>query len=160
MPAQRALHAAHLLTFVALLATGLLLLFPELRAALIGGYSLVVRSVHCWVGVAFVVLPATVLAAGGLRALASAPTTVALRALWRRLHVWGTVLMGVLFTVTGAVLWVDAGVSEAFHDGSRATHNWLTWAGAGLLGVHLLELAASRLGERVSARDVRQAPGA
>lgn len=160
MPAQRALHAAHLLTFVTLLATGLLLLFPELRASLIGGYSLVVRSVHCWVGVAFVVLPAALLAAGGLGALAAAPTAVALRALWRRLHVWATVLLGALFTVTGAILWADADVSELIHDGSRATHNWLTWAGTGLLGVHLLELAAARLGERVTARDVRRVPGA
>jgi len=158
MLAQRLLHSAHLLTFAALFASGVLLLWPELRSTLIGGYSLVVRALHCWVGIPFVALPALILAGSGRRALAAKPGAFALRTLWRRLHIGATMAMSVLFTLTGAVLWADPETLERINDGSRAAHNWLTWAAAGLVGLHLVEIVVSGVAERVAGVEIRRDP--
>ena len=47
---RRALHAAHALTSVLLIATGLLLWDPDLRARFVGGYGREILEAHLWVG--------------------------------------------------------------------------------------------------------------
>ena len=50
---RRALHAAHALTSVLLIATGLLLGYPDLRSALVGGYGRQILDGHLWIAWGF-----------------------------------------------------------------------------------------------------------
>jgi hypothetical protein len=141
--ARPLLHAVHLAAALVLLATGMLLLIPGLRAHVTGGHSLVIRDTHRWGGVAFAVLPALIAAGAGTRAVLAVPGRGA-RALWRRLHLATTVATGAAFTVTGAALWGARHVPDGLADGARALHTWLTWALLALVAAHLAALAASR----------------
>lgn len=135
----RTSHMAHAATFLGLLATGLLLFSPTIRSRLIGGYALQVRSIHCWVGVAFAVATVPFLrpvlrpwrcsARGG--AAAVAPWR------WRYAHLLFTVAAGVTFTASGLLLWQQHRFGLALADASAWVHLWLTYLAAGVLTVHL-----------------------
>lgn len=146
------LHTVHLLTFGLLFATGLLLMAPALRAAITGGYSHLLRSIHWWGGVAFVVLPLSIAAWFGPRSLAP-PHREEPRArrLWQLLHLALTVGMSLAFAVTGFVIWARRSLPDVLVDPCVLLHEWLTWAAAALLGVHLAEVAIARAVERVRA---------
>ncbi|MBI5506070.1 MAG: cytochrome b/b6 domain-containing protein [Deltaproteobacteria bacterium] len=143
--ARPLVHTVHLLTFTVLFASGLLLFIPDLRAAITGGYSLIVRESHRWGGVAFFVLPIIIIMKFGVRSVFVAPQERTLRSLWQGLHVVLTVLIGVVFTVTGVVLWANRSVPESLLDPSRDLHDWLTYVVAVLLLAHLVEVAVAAL---------------
>lgn len=149
--ARPLVHAVHLLTFLVLFVTGLLLLVPDLRSAITGGYSQVVRESHRWGGVAFFVLPLLVILRFGVRSVFAPPAERTLRSLWQGLHVAVTVVTGVLFTVTGFVLWAKQAVPESLLDHSRDLHDWLTWAVGLLVLLHLVEVGVAALVGRLRA---------
>lgn len=149
--ARPVLHTLHMLTFVILLATGVLMISPELRTAFTGGYSLVIRRAHLWSGVAFAVLPGIVVFPLGMRNVFVAPADRTARTFWQGLHLAITILIGAVFTATGFAIWEEGLVSEPLADFSRSTHNWLTWVAAGLLGLHLIEVGVAALVARVRA---------
>ena len=149
--ARPLLHTAHLLTFALLFATGLLLLLPGLRAAVTGGHSLLIGNVHRWGGVAFVVLPLLIMARCGARSLTAAPAAPTLRTLGQRGHVALTVLMSGVFTLTGAAIWAQRLLPEAFVEVCRAAHDWLTYAAGLVVAAHLLDVGAVALMTRVRA---------
>lgn len=150
--ARPLLHTVHLLTFAILLGTGLLIFLPALREIVTGGYSLWIRAVHRWGGVAFVALPALVIARSGLRALApERDGTAALRVLLRGAHVAVTVAMGLVLTVTGFVVWGKRTFSEEIVDASLSVHGWLTYAAMVLVALHLVETGATAVVARLAA---------
>lgn len=147
--ARPLLHSAHLITFAVLLVSGLLLLLPGLRVAVTGGHSQLIRDVHRWGGVAFVALPLLVIAACGGRSLATAPAALSVRGLWQGGHMAATILMGIVFTLTGAALWAPRLVPEVFAELCRSTHEWLTYAAGVLLAAHLIEVGAAGVAARL-----------
>lgn len=151
------LHTIHLLTFVLLFVTGLLLLVPGLRAAVTGGYSLIIRDTHRWGGVAFAVLPAAVGLRFGVRHILAVPDAWTARALWQGSHVAITVLMSVVFTATGFVLWGKRSVPPSMVDASHSVHDWLTYAAGVLVTAHLLEVGIAALVGRFRAATPRNA---
>lgn len=149
--ARTLVHTTHLVTFLVLFASGLLLLLPNLRAATIGGYALTLQLVHRWGGVAFVVLPASVVLLAGVRTVFWPPAVRTTRAWWQGLHVLFTLVMSAIFTVTGAVIWAAALMPVALHDLAQLVHDRLTYVAAALLGLHLVEVGAASLLARVRA---------
>ena len=143
------LHSVHVLTFALLLSTGILMLSPELRSAVTGGYSLVLYGVHCWGGVAFVALPLLVVVASGGPAVLAPETTGRLRRLWQSTHMAVTVGFAVAFTATGLALWVKDSISQSTADLSFALHNGLTYAAGLLVALHVVEVAGSGMAARL-----------
>jgi cytochrome b subunit of formate dehydrogenase len=155
--ARPLLHTLHLATFVLLMASGVLMLSPELRAAVTGGYSLVIYNVHCWGGVAFLVLPVAVLVAAGGPAVLAAQQQGGMRSFWQSGHMLVTVGIGAALVATGFALWAKDFVSMATMDASLAVHDWLTYAAAALVALHLLELAGSGAAARIQEARAAQA---
>ena len=147
---RRALHATHAVATVVLLATGLLLEFPELRSFTIGGYGRSIVSIHLVAGVAFALLPMIALL------LASAALIEDLRRRlgppdpwrWRKSHIVGSLIAVALLSVSGAVMWADADLPIAVGDASRAVHVALTALVGISLPIHLV-LARRKIVERV-----------
>jgi hypothetical protein len=152
--ARPLLHTVHLLTFLLLLATGLLLLLPGLRAAVTGGYSLSIRSAHRWGGVAFIVLPALIVWRAGPRRIVVATDVTAFRRLWRGFHLGLTALLSLLLAASGAALWDKRVLPDGFADASAALHDWLTYAAVALLALHLGEVGVAAIVARVRAAAV------
>jgi len=149
--ARTLLHTGHLATFLVLLVSGLLLWSPSLRAAVTGGYSLVIRDSHRWGGVAFVVLPALILLRYGVRNVFVTPTQRTLRSLWQGIHLGFTVIMSVVFALTGFLLWGKGLFPERAVDASLAAHDWLTYAAIAFVAFHLFEVSAAALIARLQA---------
>ncbi len=149
--ARPLVHTVHVLTFAALLATALLLLLPTLRATLTGGYSLLIRDTHRWGGVAFAVLPVAMVLYFGARAVFVAPAQRTWRTVWQGAHVGVTLLLGVVFTLTGFVIWWKRWLPDGLVDTSRSVHDGLTYVAIVLVGAHLLEVALAALVARVQA---------
>lgn len=139
------LHTTHLVTFAVVFFTGLLLLLPNLRAAVTGGYSLLIKDVHRWGGVAFAALPLLVIVRFGPRRILLPPAERTARQLWQGVHVAVTVAMTVLFTLTGLLIWWKRWIPMPVADTSHLVHDALTYAAAGLLALHLLEVGTAAL---------------
>lgn len=139
-PVRRSLHALNAVLFLALLATGLLFQFPEWRAALLGGYGMLLQDIHRWGGVAFAAFPVAALAWVGRTLVrdawkrASRPRGRALR----RGNLWAALIGGVGFTATGAVLWWSPQGMPALVDASLWLHQVLTYAALAILVAHLI----------------------
>jgi len=123
-----------------LVATGVLIQFPDLRAKLIGGYGQLLAAWHEWLGVAMVAIPVAAFALGPSAAI----ETVQLRS-WRRdklgfhaLNLWFTIVSGVVFIVTGFVLWFAGSFPDAAVDWSYDLHDWFSYALYVLLPLHVV----------------------
>ncbi len=148
--AARALvHAAHALTFIVLMATGVLIFVPELRELATGGYSLLIRQIHRWTGVAFIVVPLAAMASAGTEVVFLRGAEGTPRNRLKAVHVAASVIMTALFTGTGLVLWATSSFGESVVDASYLLHDWLTYAAAALLAAHLLEVAVGAVVEGV-----------
>jgi cytochrome b subunit of formate dehydrogenase len=131
-------HLVHAGTFVLLLGTGLLLLSPTLRETVTGGYALTARRLHSWGGVAFaLVLPPLFVTVFRGRTRGAGRHRGRKEVLWRRGHRLWTVATSVGFVVSGVVLWFPDLLSTAALDWSRDLHRWLTYAGSGVLVIHV-----------------------
>ena len=150
---ERALHWTHAAAFLVMLATGLVLLLPALSE--IVARRQLVKNVHLWTAVAWVVLVALIVLLGDRRAL---------REDWReiesidrddrrwllgrrpaqgkfnagqKLNALLTVAFAVLFLVSGALLWLGERDHRFILDGTGTVHVTLTWISIGLLAGHL-----------------------
>jgi len=139
--ARRLLHVAHAATTLALLATGFLIEWPDLRARVVGGYGRQLADIHVWIGWAFAAAPLLAVAAAARPLIADLaqrlgppdPLT------WKKAHVLLTLAAGVLLTATGVVLWWPGDVPVALQDASLEIHIVATWVLALSLPVHLVE---------------------
>jgi formate dehydrogenase subunit gamma len=150
---ERALHWVHAASFFALLATGLILYLPAL-STLVSRRNLV-KNVHIWVAVAWLVAIAVIVIAGNRRAL---------RESWReietidrddrrwlrgrrapqgrfnagqKLNAILTVAFALLFALSGFFLWLGERDHRFLFAGTGTVHDTLTYLSVGLLVGHL-----------------------
>jgi len=150
---ERAVHWVHAVAFLLLLVTGLALYLPSL-AELIGRRPLL-KSIHVWTAVAWIVALVLVVAAGDRRSLRATLREVDLfdrddrNWLLRRGPPQGrlnagqkinTILTGVfavLFAVTGVLLWYGERDTRFRFAQSILIHDWLTYVSLVLFLGHL-----------------------
>jgi cytochrome b subunit of formate dehydrogenase len=147
--ARPLLHTAHLLTFVVVFGTGVLLFVPALREVITGGYSLLIRETHVWGGVVFGAAPVVVIAVAGVGNVFVPPATRTLRSYWQGAHVAITVLTSTVLTITGFVLWAKRAVPDSILEPSRAVHDGLTYVVAVLVALHLCEVGLAAVITRI-----------
>jgi hypothetical protein len=150
---RRGLHGAHAAAALALLATGILLGAPDLRARLVGGYG---REVAAWHDLgAYLFLAAPVLAL----VLAARPLAVDLRArlgppdglTWKKLHIATSLALSALLSASGLALWAGGELPSAVYDGALLLHVAASWA----LGIALpLHVVAARRKLAARAREI------
>ena len=144
---QRAFHAANALASVALILTGLLLSYPDIRAQLIGGYAMQLSKWHHWIGLAFIAMPLLLL----LREPAALMGTVrwhfgaARLDLWRKLHYGVSLLACVVLAITGMVLWLNVEIDRVMADSMIGAHVVSTWVLLFTIPLHLMS-AVLRVG--------------
>ncbi len=138
-----ALHTGHVLATLALLATGALLEWPELRARLIGGYGTTIVTVHLWSSAIFVAAPVLALVLSHRTLLHDLQRRMTLRGPWpgpwRKIHIAVSLAGGLVLTVSGVVLWVDDYVSRSVWDLSRTGHVVFTVVIAAAIPIHLFK---------------------
>ena len=137
---RRLLHAIHALAVLLLLATGVLLFFPELRGAAIGGYGQRILTFHLWGGVAFGAAP---LVAAAL--VASALHEDVRRRLgppdpwsWRKTHIVLSLAASAGLVVSGVAIWFEDALPRAFGEPMHWVHDSLTVVLGAALPVHIL----------------------
>jgi formate dehydrogenase subunit gamma len=150
---ERAVHWTHAAAFFLLLATGLVLLVPDL-AALVARRNLV-KNVHLWTAVGWAVLLFLIVAVGDRRRLAADWREIERldaddRAWLRRrrapqgrfnagqkVNALLTAAFAVLFAVSGFFLWLGERDHRFLLDGAGTVHDALTYASVVLLAGHL-----------------------
>jgi cytochrome b subunit of formate dehydrogenase len=132
------MHATHAAASVLLIATGLLMQFPDLRARLIGGYGLQIARIHDWLGAAFIAAPLLALGLAArplLRDLGrrlGPPDPIG----WRKIHIVLSLFVTLLLSLSGALLWLG-GLPLAVEDATVEVHSALTWVLAASIPIHL-----------------------
>ncbi|MEB2345522.1 MAG: cytochrome b/b6 domain-containing protein [Deltaproteobacteria bacterium] len=158
---RRLLHRSHAAATLVLLASGVLLQAPDLRAGLVGGYGREISLVHRAAGVLFVLVPLAALLRAG-RPLARD----ALRRLdppdpraWRQLHLVLSLGATPLLALTGLLPWLGARIPAAIGDLALEAHAALAWLFLAMLAAHLLAVRR-KLGARFrDLREGRASPG-
>lgn len=154
---RRTLHTVHAGTSLALVATGVLIHWPELRSQLLGGYGLALAALHEWTGLVFIAAPLVSLGLAarplvrdlGGRLAPPAPPS------WRKVHIVLTLVLSALLGLSGVALWQQEHLPARAADLALDVHIWLSWAIAVSIPVHLVaarrkivEIAAIKLGLR------------
>lgn len=150
-PVRRGLHAAHAVMALALLATGLLILWPELRSRTLGGYGREVGEIHIYLGLAFAIAPllAWLLAPRGLLAnLWEQIDASGLRSRWRRTHIVVSIIASPALTLSGLVLWLGDDLPIVVWDGADLVHVVCHWVVTISLPLHVV-VARRKIAERV-----------
>ena len=160
---RRYLHLGHALTSVALIVTGLLISFPDLRGSLVGGYGREILDWHLWVGWTFMALPpiALLLAARPIlrdlqRRLGPPDPVYA----WRKIHIVTTLVSSFLVGLTGVVLWVDWELSLAFVDAMLEIHIIITWILVFSIPLHVVLVWRKTVARLREMLGIDQIPGA
>lgn len=140
-PVRRALHATHTAASVLLIATGLLLSYPDLRGRLVGGYGREILDAHLWIGAALIAAPCVAgLLAGRLllrdlvRRLGPPDPTFA----WAKVHIVATLAMTSLLVATGLLLWLDFDLPTAVLDLATTSHVAATWLLVASIPLHVV----------------------
>ena len=150
---ERAVHWIHATVFFSLLASGAVLYFPTLSVAV--GRRQVVKDVHLWSALAWLVAILVVVVVGDRsalrRTLREADRFDADDGRWltgrrapqgrfnagQKLNLILTGVLTVLFTVSGLLLWLGEQDTRFRLDGSIALHDGVTLISLGLLTGHL-----------------------
>ncbi|MFQ5479510.1 MAG: cytochrome b/b6 domain-containing protein [Candidatus Binatia bacterium] len=142
------LHLWYSAVVLVLIATGITIQFPDLRAAFIGGYGRLLATVHEWAGVVMLAVPLVAVASAPSRAL----ETIRIRSFrtdnlrFHAFNLWFTLVSGVVFIVSGFVLWFQMSLPYAVVDLSTELHVVFSY---GLYAVIPLHIIAAR--ERIFA---------
>jgi cytochrome b subunit of formate dehydrogenase len=136
---RRVLHLVYALAVLVKVASGLLLTEPDLRAKLVGGYGRAIMDIHLWSGWIFLGAPLLALA------LAARPLLRDLRRrlgppggiTWRKIHIVVTLSVGIILSLTGALLWLDLDLPLALTDLMLEVHDVLIWVVIAALSAHL-----------------------
>ncbi len=147
------MHWTHAVAFLLMLVTGLILMLPSL-SELVARRQLV-KNVHLWTAVAWVVLIAVIVVAGDRRSLRQdwreAESLDADDRRWligrrtpqgkfnagQKLNVLLTAAFAVLFLVSGVFLWLGERDHRFLFDGTGTVHVALTWVSLAVLVGHL-----------------------
>ncbi len=145
---RRLVHDTNATVALALLLTGTLIGFPDLRAMLLGGYGHQLHDIHIWSGWTFVSVP--LLGFVYKRKEIAAHLQRRLRPgrqnQLRRVHLAGTLACCTLFGITGLVMWWEAGVPLIVLDAMLEVHIWLAWLMGATLLTHLYSARRGILG--------------
>ncbi len=136
---RRLLHVTNALLTVALIGTGLLITYPDLRGQLIGGYGLQLANWHRTAAIAFLVAPVLALALAPFSLARELPQRlrVSQSNVWRRAHLLSFLVTFVALAVSGGLLWFEVELSSAVADVARGVHDTATWIVIVALPVHL-----------------------
>ncbi len=151
VPVRRGLHAAHAVTALALLVTGLLILWPELRSRTLGGYGREVGEIHVYLGLVFAIAPvlAWLLAPRGLLAdLWKQIDPSGLRSSWRRTHIVVSIIASAALSLSGLVLWLAVDLPIPLWDAADQVHVVCHWIVMLSLPLHVV-VARRKIAERV-----------
>jgi len=150
---ERAVHWVHAVAFFALLATGLILLVPDL-AVLVARRNLV-KNIHIFTAVAWAVILVAIVVVGDRRRLAAdwreVETIDGDDRRWLRgrrapqgkfnagqkVNVLVTAAFAVVFTVSGFFLWLGERDHTFLLDGAGTVHDAVTYASIVLVAGHL-----------------------
>ncbi len=150
---ERAVHWVHAVAFLALLATGLILLVPDL-AVLVARRNLV-KNIHIFTAVAWAVILVAIVVVGDRRRLAAdwreVETIDGDDRRWLRgrrapqgkfnagqkVNVLVTAAFAVVFTVSGFFLWLGERDHTFLLDGAGTVHDAVTYASIVLVAGHL-----------------------
>ncbi len=134
------LHFFYAVVALALVGTGLLIQFPDLRARFVGGYGQTLAWWHEWTGVAMLVLPVLWF----VLAPSAAWDTIVLRS-WRRdklalhaVNLWFTIVSGTVFVITGFLLWFQRTLPDPVIDWSYVLHDVFSYALYVMIPVHIV----------------------
>lgn len=132
------LHSGNAAIAFALLITGLLMMFPDFRSKMIGGFGRELGLVHRWVGWAFfafplLFLPAAKILWNDMKKRLSTKTPVR----WRKINLGFAIVFAVGINLSGVVLWFNDQVPLFILDASLFLHQVLTFAFIISLSVHL-----------------------
>lgn len=117
-------HAYYSLVVIVLIATGLPIQLPDLRAQIFGGYGRLLAAVHEWAGIVMLALPCAAFALHPSRVV----ETVRIRSYRREslrfhaINLWFTIASGVVFIATGFVLWFQDRLPDRLVDISMELH--------------------------------------
>jgi len=149
---RRSLHHIYAVSAIALMATGIFLTLPDLRARLIGGYGRQILDIHLWAGWIFLAAPPLALAAAARPLLADLRERLAddEGLSWRRIHIASSLTAGFLLGLTGIVMWWDPKIPRTLGDLVSNTHEILSWVVIAELGGHVV-MARRKIVERTRA---------
>ncbi len=126
------LHWAITIAFFMLLMSGFLLLYPELRLELIGGYSLTLINVHKYVAIAYVPLVLVY-----LWNLYMVYTTLGL---WQKIHIAAVSIFGALLVISGFGVWFYRDLPYRVVADSSSVHDIMTFLVIPVLLIHLTQI--------------------
>ncbi len=107
---RRWVHRSNGTLAILLLFTGGLVTFPDVRAALIGGWGQMLSDVHVFSGFIFVTVPLLALLWKGSDLLDNLKKRIlsSNKVHWRRVHLGVALLSASIMALTGPVMWLDA----------------------------------------------------
>ena len=138
---RQALHHVHSVSAIVLMATGIFLTLPDLRAWLIGGYGRQILDIHMWAGWIFIAAPPVALALGARKLVRFAQLRLGAAGgmSWRKIHIVSSLLAAFLLGVSGVVMWWDPiQMPRWLSDVAIDMHIWLSWFVIAELVLHLV----------------------
>ncbi len=126
---RRLVHDFYAALAVLLLITGAFLTFPELRAALLGRYGFYMPDIHNWAGALFIALPIVGAFFRGKENWDNLRRRIFRnsRIQWRQIHLSGTWMAGIIFSISGVIIWWEEGIPLFLIDAMFLVHLWLAW---------------------------------
>lgn len=132
------LHNGNVILSFTLLITGLLMMFPDFRSQLIGGFGRELGLVHLWVGWGFLAFPLLFLpVAKTLWSETQKRLSTKTPMRWRKVNLGFALAFAIGINLTGVILWWNDQVPLFVLDASLLLHQILTFAFIVSLSVHL-----------------------
>jgi hypothetical protein len=126
---RRWVHDWYAALAVALLITGFLITYPDLRSAVLGRYGFYMPEIHNWAGGFFIGLPIVGAFFRGKENWTHLKKRMfnMSKIQWRQIHLSGTWIAGITFALSGLILWWEKGIPLFIMDAMFAIHLWLAW---------------------------------
>jgi len=123
-------HWMYTLIFIALVISGILLYFPEIRHYITGGYSLVISKIHKYIGIAAIPMLGVF--------WVNLWNSQSKMKRWQIAHTRIVLVSGVLFIISGINIWFVRGLTDTIYDMSVTVHQVLTFIVMAVLIAHLI----------------------
>ena len=126
---RRFVHDWYAALAMALLITGFLITYPDVRSAILGRYGFYMPEIHNWAGGLFIALPIIGAFFRGKENWAHLRRRMfhMKKIQWRQIHLSGTWIAGITFAISGFILWWEEGIPLVVLDAMFVIHLWLAW---------------------------------